>query len=108
MSIIKSLILVVIAAALSSCSLLAGSQYSYTEETDTYRVKATANVQSDSEMVDLEVYVVQDGEVVKHIKFGKQGTDNSQALQVQQSAVEGTVNLGTETVRRLYPFPLLP
>lgn len=107
MRVIRNSLLLVV-ALLMGCTTLSGSRYSYLEQTDTYRVEATANIQSNSETVDLQIVVVQDGEIVKHIQFGKNGTDNTAALEVQKAAIDGTVNLGREAVRGLNPFPYLP
>lgn len=105
----KSVILVILLAALGGC-VNSGSRYQYTEETQTYTVKATANVQSNSEAIDLEVMVVQDGQLVKHIRFGKRGEDNAQALAARTSAINTAAESASDIVDRIFRFsiPAMP
>ncbi|MDP2346728.1 MAG: hypothetical protein Q8N34_03270 [Gammaproteobacteria bacterium] len=103
---IQALALVIVGLAMCSC-IPTGSRYRYVEEGVNYKVEASANIQTNSETVDLEVYVVQNGEVVKYIHFGKEGTDNTAALEVQAGAVDSAAEAGMEAVRGLFTLPWL-
>ena len=101
-------VLLVALMALGLCSCIqAGSSYRYAEEGADYKVEASADIQVNSETVDLEVYVVQNGEVVKYIHFGKEGTDNTAALEAQAGAVDRAADAGIEAVRGLFTLPWL-
>ena len=93
-------IAILIALVLSSC-ISSGSRYSYSERTDTYHVSAKAQIYNNSESVDLEVYVLQQGEIVKYITFGKLATDNRPAIEAQANSIQAATATAQETLSLL-------